>query len=361
MALRKDTSLRTKMITKYNRAFIAALLIILLGAMLYTQGAAGYDTAVKKSSSPIGTRLTFQRSDATVDIAGIYTDESRSVLIVRLASATASDTLKLPYKGSDYNVFLANDSYNAYAGQEVSTLFGRYSTNGDMFLVIPNPDNSVYNLFIQNTNYIATNELASDFKEDSSGDTSAANASTDEELVEELMLALNEYKYTDLDERSDAIQIEGDANDVIGFRVTLDPAFTTDEYRAQVIPGTLLTEDGEFDFEGLFNSAFKETATDTIEAQYKAAQNQETLLKERIVELRERLKENPNDASAKSLLESVQSQLTEVEGSLEALSEAYDQYESVSYKPSMFKNMQTKAQVVSTDEAAQAAKTTTEN
>ena len=361
--MRKDTSPRTKSVRKYDIAFKCACIVMLLSAVWLASGFLNYGTMVQKSSSPIGTEMTFARSSATVSIAGIYTDEVQSVLIVRLTSDDTS-RLRLPYKGSDYRVYIASDSMNGYAGEDIPVLFGRYSTDGDLFLILPKPTDSVYNVFVMNTNFVATDDLATNLGEQNGTGTSATSTPStsgtdgngeemsDEQVQSIIAQSLNTYEYTDVNERSNNIEIPSNQLDIIGFRVTLDPAFDTDEYRARVIPGQLLSDDGQFDFEEFFNQVFKGAATDTIEDEYTQLNNQKDLYEQRIAELEERLDENPNDTSASTLLDQVRDDLSQIESQLDQLAESYDETEGVQYRDSMFRNMQTEARVISTDQAS---------
>lgn len=377
--MRADNSKRTRSIRRFNIIFICSLIVTVIGGIWLGIGNVQFADVVARSSSPVGTKMAFGRSNAQVKIAGIYTDEASSVLIVRIASESSSDTLKLPYKGSDFNVTLASNGLNAYAGERVPVLFGRYSTDGDLFLVIPKPTKDVYNVFITNKNFVATNDLVSNSLKDTSdmsndavsntnsnsNSSSSSNSSsttssssttgynvvsttTAEQEDAALASALNQYLYTDVNNRSAAIKVDSDVVDTVGFRVTINPALTQDVYKPQVIGAKLLSDDGNFDFQTFFDKVFKETVTSQLENDYNNKTSQRDMLQQRITELKQRLIENPNDSGAKQLLSEVQKQLDDVNEQLSTLSSAYDSYDKVSYKPSMFKNMQTEAKVLST-------------
>lgn len=372
--MRADNSKRTRGIRRFNIIFICSLVALLVGGVWLGIGNAQFSDVVARSSSPVGTKMSFGRSNAQVKIAGLYTDEESSVLIVRLASESPDDTLKLPYKGRDFGVSLASNGLNAYAGERVPVLFGRYSTDGDLFLVIPKPTKDVYNVFITNRNFVATNDLVSSSLKDtsdissdatsnvsntSSGSSSTSSTSgtsgynvtsstTAEQEEAALATALNQYLYTDVNNRPATITVDSDIVDTIGFRVTTNPALTQDVYKPQVIGAKLLSDDGNFDFQTFFDKVFKETVTSQLENDYNSKKSQRDMLQQRITELKQRLIDNPNDSGAKQLLEGVQGQLNDVNEQLSTLSSAYDSYDNISYKPSMFKNMQTEAKVIST-------------
>lgn len=352
--MRKDKSPRTKIISRYNVMFISGALLVAIGGFSLMGGMFKYGDMVNRSSSPVGTEMVFRRSNAQIEVNGIYTDEAKSVLIVRLHSEDES-TLRLPYKGTDFKVYIGADSLNNYAGKQVDVLFGRYSTDGDLFLVIPKPTEDIYNVFIMNTKFVATNDLsdkAQKTSNDSQSSSSPALSSnlSEEEIQAQLAKSLNQYEYTDLKDRGQAIAIAGDSSDIIGFRVTLNPAIDTESYTPKIIKGELL-KDGNFNFEEFFNAVFKESATNTIQSEYDELTKQRDLYTQRISELNDRLKENPNDTSAQNLLQSVSDKLEDVENKLTDLASQYDSYNGVQYKDSMFKNMQTKASVFPTSKS----------
>ena len=173
--MRKDKSPRTKVISRYNAMFVTGALLAAIGGVWMGVGNAQYASMLMRSSSPIGTQMQFKRSNAQVKIVNLYTDESNSVLIARL-HIEASDGLKIPAKGTDYRVFVASSGLNGHVGQEIPVLFGRYAANGDFYLVIPKPTQDVYNVYIMNKNFVATEQLSNQIKD---GGSQASNSKTE--------------------------------------------------------------------------------------------------------------------------------------------------------------------------------------
>lgn len=365
--MRKDRSARTRVVGHWNIAFIVACSMLLVGLCGLAWGCSTYQGMRSRSSSPVGTSMTFGRSEAAVSIAGLYTDEARSVLIVRLAP-DPSTAMNLPYKGTDYRVFVNSGAYAGMEGQSAPMVFGRYSTNGDFFLIIPRPTDAIYNVFVQNRNYIATDRLAQDLGTPSSTSTSgttaaingisqSASESDQDEVEAQLADALNAYRYdTSNDGSPKSITIPSAALDAIGFRVTLDPAIDSAEYEPDVIPGRLLSEEGKFDYEAFFDAVFKSAATATAESDYDAAQTQKSLLEQRVAELDGRIRENPADTGAKELRDRLTQQVDALDNSLDLLSEQYGTLESVKYSPKLFSDMQTDAYVFTTEQMDQVAR-----
>ena len=360
--MRKDKAARTKMIRRYNRMFLISLVAILIGFTWLGIGTAQYQSMVDHSSSPIGTQLLFKRSNAQTKITGIYTDRERNVLIVRI-SPDAGSGIKLPFKGSDYKVYLASKSLNGYVGKEVPILFGRYSTNGDLFLVIPKPTDDVYNIFVMNKNYVATDDLVTNDvnKKTTSRTQTRGTAQTktvtdnlsEDEIQANLRTAMNNFDYTNKQNGNKAVTIESDLMDVVGFRATLKPAFDDDAYRVEVIDDTLLDDNGNFDFKKFYEHVFKGAATGSIEEQYNELNSQKELLTKRINDVNSRLKENPNDEDAKKKLSDTQKSLDTLNTQLSDLANKYNEFKSTDYDESLFKNMQTKAMVLNNSATSQ--------
>lgn len=351
--MRKDSSKRTTRIVRYYRITIAACCSLVLSVLMIAGGMMSFDNVVKHSSTAIGTSMKFQRSNATVKVNDLYTDETNSVLIVRL-TATDEDFSKLPFKGSDYDVYLKSSAFSGL--EQVSVLFGKFSTDGDMFLVIPKPNKDIYSIAIMNTKYVAgsvNSSSSSSSSSSSKGPQSLSqeqiNPSSDKSAVKKsLTNALSSYKYDDSEGQAGVIQLKSDQYDWIAFRVTLDPAFKDDPaYKVKILPGTLLDDNGDFDFEGFFNKAFKNASMDALSAEYTELESQKSLLNSRKAELEERLDVNPDDTSATNGLDETKKSIEKLESQQLSIVEQLNLYEKVTYSPSYFQNLQTTATVVS--------------
>lgn len=332
-----DNSKRTKQITTNAISMMIAVILFFVGIPWYFVGSHSYNKVVARSSSPIGTTLTFQRSQAEVIISDIYTDKNKDVLIARLSVPPQSQA-NLPYKGTDYKVFISSKSTNGL--KEMPVLFGRFSTDGDMFVIIPKPTDTVYSIFIQNKKFI--------------NNTSSDNSSSI--IVEDIddasiSKALSSYRY---DENSDtnknAYTVPSDLADIIGFRLTLNPAFKSDSYKAKIIDENLLinNSDGtsEFDFEKFFNIVFKESALKVMQNEHDKKHEEKTRMEARLRDYEARLAENANDTTAKQQAESLRSSISSLDSQMTSLVESMSSYNELQYDPALFNNMQTKAKVI---------------
>lgn len=334
-----DTSSRTKTISKHAVSVMVAAIIFIICIPWYFWGSHTYKQILARSSSPIGTQMTFNRSQADVKIGDIYTDKNGDVLIARISVDTTAQA-KLPYKGSDYKVYIASKSTNGLKSMPI--LFGRMSTDGDMFLVIPKPTDTVYSIFIQNKNFIGEGSLSASDK-----DTSEVADLSDNSIA----AALSNYKYDDNTKSKSrgTYQIASDDNDTISFRLTINPASKDESFRPKVINADLLKKDGDtesFDFDAFFNKVFKESALKKMTAQYKVLSDNKARLEKTLRDYQERYAENENDTTAKAQIESVSSQIKDAENQLNELGDKISSYQNLKYDSSMFTNLQTKAKVI---------------
>ena len=221
-------------------------------------------------------------------------------------------------------------------------LFGRMSTDGDMFLVIPKPTDTVYSIFIQNKNFIGDENLSASDK-----DTSDVADLSDNSIA----AALSNYKYDDNSKSKSrgTYQIASDDNDTISFRLTINPASKDETFRPKVINANLLKKDGNsesFDFDAFFNKVFKESALKKMNEQYKVLSDNKARLEKTLRDYQERYAENQNDTTAKAQIESLSSQIKDAENQLNELGDKISTYQDLKYDNSMFSNLQTKAKVI---------------
>lgn len=331
---RRDKSQRTSRIRTASWVSGLCTITIVASTVFAIGGAVRFGQVVKGSSTPTKSELTFNRSAAKVTIASYYTDKSESVLIARLSVPTSSNA-NLPFKGKDYRVFISSPALDGL--QEVPALFGRFSTDGDMFLVLPKPTHDVYTVFIMNSNYIGS--------VDGGGDTSSFKL---DDAKQSVSRALSDYQNTTDDARTEPLVIKSDAADLIGFRMTLRPIFSDDAYKPKVLDGTLLDDNGKFDFKSFFNQVFKDSATAKLSVTRDQLHTKRAQLKKRLDEMTDRLKTNPNDTAASTSLSQTKQQLNTLDSQLKEIAESATTLDSISYKPQMFSNLLDKANVVNT-------------
>lgn len=332
-----DDSPRTARFKRASIVMRIAIICVIIGMFLYIRGSMKYKTVVKNSSSPIGTVLNFERSEANIEMSDIYTDKTESCLIVRFKYDDFSAN-RLPYKGSDYKVFIHSPSLDEKV-KEMPIIFGKMSTNGDAFLVIPKPNDSVYSVFIMNTKYL-----------NSSNKTDSAKSSQYDKVDEEQDIisfskSLSNYKYNPDKKNKTPYVIDGNKKDVVSFRLTKNPAIKTKEYLPKVLDAELINKDGKFDFETFFNILFKDNITKQLEDEFEKVTQSVTQLKSVLKENEIRLKENPKDDNTKKEIEKIKTKLKEAERTKAEITEKLYGYYGLQYNDKLFSNLQTKARV----------------
>lgn len=342
-----DTSQRTSRVSKPAIVVLVAFIVAIISSIGIVTQSAKYNKIVMSSSTPIGSSMTFGRSNATMELADIYTDKNSDVLIARL-STQPGDSAKLPYRGSDYKVFLSSKALDGY--EEATVILGKMSTDGDMFLVIPKPIDTVYSVFIMNTKYLET--VRTDKEDDESKQTyqfiEDENAPSDAQMKASISKALSSYQYRPDDKSSASYEIDDDYSDVISFRVTTKPAFKTEEFMPKKIDASLVNDKNEFDFRLFFDKVFKESVINNLSAEYKQLKTQHSRLDETRKELAERISINPGDSDAIRSLESIRSQQEEIEYEQDDIAKKIENYTKLTYNEDLFTNLQTKATIVET-------------
>lgn len=335
----KDRSPRTLNIQRSRNFSVAMMVLLLLAALTFPIGMFQKSSLIEHSSTAIGTSMKFQRSDADVALRGLYTDEDNSVLIARIG-VDPQDGARLPSKGSDYRVFLSSDSLGDKT-QEVSVLFGRLGTDGDMFLVLPKPTDDVYTAFIMNTKYLSTG--SGGLNPGGTQSDGPADITSQEQSVTQ---AMSEYTWNPDEQDGGEAEISDDTADIISFRMTMDPASNKSEYKPIQLPTRLLDAEGNFDFDAMFNTLFKDAAYNELSKNHDDLISQENQLRNAQDEYRERLRTNPDDAQAADALATTQRNARRITDEKNKLAAQINSYENLTLEDDTFSNLQTTAKVV---------------
>lgn len=338
MKIYKDNSERTSAVNKPFIRTTIALIAMVIALISLPIGIMRYNAVVAKSSTMIGSELKFERSDASVTLQNIYTDKSSKVLIARLK---LSDTAQanLPFKGSDYRVMIGAKSLKGM--KEVSVLFGKMSSDGDMFLVIPKPDlKEIYTLFIINERYVAVADSTK----------IGSKTVTDTDLNKSIANTLSAYDVDKKKDKNAVTTVKSDNLDAITFRLAMTPGVNNEKYKPTVLDTDLIKEDTkEFDFERFFNVLFKDVAIKNFKREYDNLVSQKRQVETAIDEAKSKLQINQYDKAASQALTKSQDQLKTLESDLTKLAMDISKYEALEYSPSLFSNLNTKAKVFDID------------
>lgn len=333
-----DQSIRTAAISKPFRNVIIALILISISIIWIPIGIFKYNAVVAKSSSAIGSTMKFERSESSVTLKNVYTDKNEDVLIARLGLSDEAQA-NLPYKGSDYKILIGSKSLKGL--KEASVLFGKLSTDGDMFLMIPKPSpDDVYTIFIVNTRYVAS--IGTDSAK------SSKVSQLDDSINRSITSTLSAYDLDKKKDKSKVTTVKSDDLDAITFRLALKPGVKNEKYLPQVIDASLV-EDNEFKFETFFNEVFKKSTVESLQKEYNELVAQKKQIEVTRNEAVDKLRINEFDTQAAQSKAKSENQLTEIDSKIAKTSKTLQQYEDLTYNTNMFANLNTKAVVFDVD------------
>ncbi len=250
MALFGDNSKRTKTVQRYVITAIVCTVIIALSIPMIFVGRFRYFTKVERSSTPIGTALTFPKSSASITLKGLYTDKNESVLLVRLHRDEQTAGL-LPSKGTSYSISIANKQLDNL--KEYPILFDSTTKDGDFLLAIPKPNEDVYTVFVSN-NVDELNLTTENSVNSVSGERSIESAIAGYEISSDT-----------------GIQKTAQNSNVLAFRVALKPYLNGNQYAVTKINKNLM-KGKEFDVKEAYNSIFIEPITENTNSLIRKAQ-----------------------------------------------------------------------------------------
>lgn len=281
MALFGDNSKRTKTVQRYVITVIVSLTIFVLAIPMIFVGRSRYFTKVERSSTAIGTTLSFPKSNSQLTLRGLYTDKNQEVLVVRLHPEN-QNIGSLPSKGTSYAVSISNKQLDN--AKTYPILFDKVTLDGDFLLVIPKPNEDVYTIFIANN----VDNL------DILGDAPQANAIDSTKSIQE---AIAGFEVT-----SDGVTQKTASNsNVMSFRVALKPYLKGDEYKVTELD-TQLVKDGEFDIASAYTSIFVDPVTKNTTKLIEDAQKEVDKMTKQQTQWKNELSENAIEVLNKELL-----------------------------------------------------------
>lgn len=339
-----DNSPRTKKVARATIGVILATILVVGGLFFTIGGDLKFRDIMKKSSTPVGTSLNFPRSQTSVTLKNIYVDKKEDVLIARLSTP---DKSRLPYKGTDYKVFLYSKSLEGY--KQADILFGRFSTDGDLFLVIPKPKDEVYSVFIMNKNYLlplkSDDDEASENEEINQFSSKKNEEETEDQMQESITDAVSSYQFDESNPQESSIyNIDDSYTDVVSFRITKDPAYKDDKkYRPQRLNADLLNDKNQFDFEKFFEVAFKDSIIKDLEQKYEKQDNVVKSYEKQKKQMEDRLADNPDDSDAQKTLDKINQDLEAKNEVKDKTANQITEYSLLQYKDEYFSNLNKKA------------------
>lgn len=345
-----DRSKRSIHVNVWAPIVLLMIFFLMLSSVLGTYGYLKYNKVAANSSFPIGSEIEFPVSKSKVELKNIYTDKNKDVMIIQLSEIENTSTL--PYRGTDFRIFMHSKSLEQY--EKVDILFGRMSTDGDLFLVIPKPTDDVYTLYILNTKDIQDVSRSSNDTDVSVG---SASEFVDEEgdfnskgYARSMSKELSSYTYygesaKNKKKERQSVQVGRD-DDMVALRVTLDPAFKQSEYQPTVINEELLKEDNSFDFETFFNVAFQQTAINDLEDKYNKLNKDISEFEKTAQEYKDRIDDNPDDTVAEDKYNELRNEIANMENEVSDVINKMEEFKSYEYDEDLFKYINTEAYIV---------------
>lgn len=321
-----------KMVLENERmtVFFYYALVVLSVLFVFTtiSGVKGSLTSRGATSTAIGSQGNFERSQATATLKGYYTDKNRDVLValIQVKEDTASP---LPYEANDYLV--------TYSGSgTLNAFFGRYSTDGDLYVVLPYPkDNETYSIQITNKNYLGL----------TSGKEESAS-------IQDLTGSVSE-QLSSISKLGDSVgAIDSDkkrVTDTIMFQMTLTPKIKKSQYKVKVIEAdnnTLLEKNDKgnltFNFETFWEQVYKQPQLTKAEKNLEKSVKYEAELTNLYNQAKKRYNKNKEDKIAQQQMSDYSSKIETERSNQESISETIKQYRQLKFDENDFSDYTTK-------------------
>lgn len=332
-----DNSPRTKAISRPTWITIGALVMIIVCMIWAMAGCRHFSVIQANSSTPIGSEIKFSRSHAKMTLTGLYTDKNEDVLVARLTPDDKANQ-QLPYKGTDFTVFVQSDAVKGY--QEIPILFGKMGTDGDYMLIVPKPESNVYSFVLVDSSSQAKRL-----------DTKLNRSKNPLDKNESVARALSDFNQQLGDNSATGEDTGKDSAttryDMAGLRMTLDPAADGDQYRPTQLDTQLLNpRTKQFEFEKFYQDVFIDTAVKKLTSDYNGLQAEAAQAEETVKIEQDRLAANPADEAAARNLRDAQKQADDAKKAKEDKAAELTRYQALNYDPGLFQNFQDKAVVV---------------
>lgn len=304
------------------------LLMLFLFSISYTTFNVITDRqAVSQSQTAVGEKMTFEVSNADVTMKAQMTDKNKDVLI--LTMSVQENGRKLPSNASDYWVVTSSN----ISGDSIPTFFGRMSTDGDFYLIIPYPDKKMtYTIGIYNT-ASAKNEAVT-----SGNNTVRVSSGTQASIISDIT--------SDIAKNKNKSIVSTKKSDTIGFNASLNSAIKSEEYSLTTldVDSLLVEKNGvvSFDFETFYELAYRKVTVDQAQANVDDIEAQIEVKNSELAPLQETLEINPDDRVAIERQEDLNAELTSLNGKLLEASETLSEVRKLKFKASDFDDYTTK-------------------
>ena len=322
---------------------IGFTLLFIVGAIMLSVRFHAFGQYKKNNTTPLGTELKFQKTDASVKLDDVWTDKKRDVTMVHLKYDKGANRV-LSSDGKNYKLYLVSE----HGKPKVKMSYGVLGTRGDGYLFIKGHlDKQAYQIFIANKVDLDTgdddenNGIEVNDKKDNADTRKSGDELTDDEIKN----AVSDARTEDVDEDTGILNFGKSKHakepkaDNINFRVN---AFSDN---TKVYNGSFLTKDGDIDYSKVMDKTSVQRIIKDYEDKLKKLKGKQKTLKASQHEYERRIKENKNDNDAKSELESAQDSYKDNEEEMDKIKGLIKRYKNTEFDKSSFGSMQEKSTV----------------
>lgn len=333
--------------------FISIVLII-SGAIFSVAKYSEYKTYLTNNTTPINTTLTFRKTtNANLKLASVWTDRKRDLLVIRL-QYTAGAHKMLPYRGTDYHLYLAALQPNDEAKfKNLRLRYGLLDTDGDGYLFIKGRQlpKQAYQVLIANEKNLvdadavdenemsSTNEVNSNVTTSDSGKADTSNEPAQNEKPDTISSALSEYNSSNVN-KDGVMDFQVNSNKK-GKKVVDNINFRVNPYSKSTIVfnGDFLNKDGNIDYAKVIDKTSIKQVLHHLNKKIHGKEKKISEFNETIEEYQSRLKHNPDDKVASENVKKLKESLREQKTALKKYKKVRAKYKSHKFTEHSFISM----------------------
>lgn len=329
-------------------AFLVLLSIIgfIFFFFVFLSGVASWESHKQSNTTPVGENVEFQRSGASVEFGGVWTDKKRDVTAIKLHYDGKARN-QLSTRGTSYKLYLIDDS-GKLTKKDAKMSYG-ILTQGDGYLFIKgNLDKKAYQILLTNqSNIDVTSSTDEEYDElDESDDTDTATStdrlarkSKDEVSDADIEESLSKLRQGDVSKKGQ-ITFGGDREkdkpdvDFASFRVNVFSDST------KTFDGSFLKDDGSIDYGEIVKQSSTKQAIANINKKLDQYEVEKEENQESLEELEYRVKRDKNDEDSKESIESIKEKQEQIEEKIENYKSLKERYKNYNITKDSFDEMQ---------------------
>lgn len=309
-------------------AATCAAILFIFSLLTFLTGLTANNEVNRIKPTKIGATGAFKNTSAQATVKQYITDKNNDVLGIRIGLSELSNS-PLPYKAQDYFVSWTGDG-------DISGYFGRYSTDGDLFVFIPYPKKDVtYTITITNLNFLGG--TSNEIKDKS---LSSIKGSVSKQLSVTSMLG---------DGDSTSKEESNSRSDSITFKMTINDKTNTDKYKITTIDtksGSLLKTDKDgkisFDFKSYWEAVYKKPQVDKASENLQNSIERESKAQEQFNSFKERYDRNNDDTTAQTQMKNYANEIDKEQVLQEDYSKKLEEAQNLKFDPDDFSDYTTK-------------------